>query len=94
LVHDGVLACVRRPKRGADAAATFGRRVAAARHELGARRGDRISQERLADLAGLHRTYIGHVERGEVNPSLVNILQIAAALEIDAADLVRDLQPR
>jgi transcriptional regulator with XRE-family HTH domain len=47
-----------------------------------------ISQEELADLAGLHRTYIGSVERGERNVSLMNILRIAAALKCCAADLL------
>lgn len=52
-----------------------------------------LSQERLGELAGLHRTYIGHVERGEVNPSLHNIVRLAAALKVDPGDLIRGLQP-
>jgi transcriptional regulator with XRE-family HTH domain len=45
------------------------------------------SQERLADEAGLHRTYVGGVERGERNVSLDAIWQLATALDLSAADL-------
>ncbi|WP_234624610.1 helix-turn-helix domain-containing protein [Agrobacterium vitis] len=48
-----------------------------------------ISQERLAEQAGLHRTYVGGVERGERNVSLDNILSIARALNTTASDLMR-----
>jgi transcriptional regulator with XRE-family HTH domain len=51
-----------------------------------------LSQERLADQAGLHRTYIGHVERGEVNLTVWNLIRIADALGIDPAELVQGLQ--
>lgn len=46
------------------------------------------SQEHLADLCGLDRSYIGGVERGERNVSLVNILKIANALEVNPSDLL------
>jgi transcriptional regulator with XRE-family HTH domain len=49
-----------------------------------------ISQERLADLCELHRTYIGGIERGERNVSLLNIVRIAAALEVHPAELFVD----
>jgi transcriptional regulator with XRE-family HTH domain len=52
-----------------------------------------VSQERLAESAGLHRTYVGHLERGEVNPSLHNIVRIAEALGVDPAELVKGLRP-
>lgn len=47
-----------------------------------------ISQEKLAELAGLHRTYVSSVERGERNISLQNIGRLAAALEITLARLM------
>ena len=56
---------------------------------LRAQRRDRgISQEELADLAGLHRTYVGSVERGERNVSIDNIERLAAALQMDVVDLL------
>lgn len=42
-----------------------------------------LSQEELADRASLHRTYIGMIERGERNITLINIEKISMALEID-----------
>jgi transcriptional regulator with XRE-family HTH domain len=47
-----------------------------------------LSQEELADLAGLHRTYIGMVERAEKNITLRNIEKIAHALRIPIRKLV------
>ena len=47
-----------------------------------------VSQESLADEAGLHRTYISLVERGLRNPSLTVIRQLARALHVTATDLV------
>jgi len=62
----------------------FGRAVRRRREALG------ISQEELADRAGLHRTYIGDVERGERNISLVNIVKLAKALRVRAGALLED----
>jgi transcriptional regulator with XRE-family HTH domain len=59
----------------------FGAAVRAKRQEIG------ISQEKLAELADLDRTYVGGIERGERNPSLVNIGKIADALGVPVASL-------
>jgi transcriptional regulator with XRE-family HTH domain len=48
-----------------------------------------LSQEQLADLIGIHRTYIGGIERGERNPTLTMIERIAAALKLEPSALVR-----
>ncbi len=63
----------------------FGIAVRVRREELG------ISQELLAELAGLHRTYIGSIERGERNVSLKNIIKICSALKIKPSDLMKAL---
>jgi transcriptional regulator with XRE-family HTH domain len=47
-----------------------------------------LSQETLADDAGLHRTYIGAVERGETNISLMNMVKIAKGLQVSLAELI------
>jgi transcriptional regulator with XRE-family HTH domain len=59
----------------------FGARVRALRSEKG------WSQEDFAFECGLHRTYIGAVERGERNVSLENIKKIADTFKIDIAEL-------
>ncbi len=46
-----------------------------------------LSQEKLAELANVHRTYIGMIERAEKNISLVNIEKIANALNVNITDL-------
>jgi transcriptional regulator with XRE-family HTH domain len=46
-----------------------------------------LSQERLAELAGLDRNYIGQIERAERNVALVNIVRIAKALEVEPGEL-------
>jgi transcriptional regulator with XRE-family HTH domain len=49
---------------------------------------DGISQEELGHRAGLDRTYMGGIERGERNPSLTNILKIASALGVTGSVLL------
>lgn len=49
-----------------------------------------LSQDELAELCELHRTYIGSVERGERNITLINANKIANALSVSLADLVAD----
>lgn len=47
-----------------------------------------ISQEELGDLADLHRTYVGSIERQERNVSLDNVERLAHALKVDIIDLL------
>ena len=49
-----------------------------------------LSQEALADLAGVHRTYIGAVERGEVNISALSVVKIAKVLKIKPDKLLAE----
>ncbi|MGA8140023.1 MAG: helix-turn-helix transcriptional regulator [Desulfobaccales bacterium] len=59
----------------------FGNRLREMRNEK------RLSQEALAFACGLDRTYIGGIERGERNPSLINIHKIAEALGVSVKEL-------
>jgi len=51
------------------------------------RRARGFSQEKLAERAGLHHTYVGGIERGERNLGLLNVEKIAAALSVSLAEL-------
>ncbi|MBK8442267.1 MAG: helix-turn-helix transcriptional regulator [Sphingobacteriales bacterium] len=48
-----------------------------------------LTQEQFAQLCGLHKNYIGMLERGERNPSLINIDIIAKGLEISISELMK-----
>ncbi len=50
-----------------------------------------FSQEDLAEKAGLHRTYIGMIERAEKNITLINIEKIAKALDVSPDELLREI---
>jgi transcriptional regulator with XRE-family HTH domain len=52
------------------------------------RKEKQISQEKLAELAGVHRTYIGMIERAEKNITLRNMEKIAKALNVEIKDLL------
>jgi transcriptional regulator with XRE-family HTH domain len=53
------------------------------------RRGRGLSQEQLADVLGVHRTFLGGVERGERNLKLRSVERLAAGLGIDPDELLR-----
>lgn len=63
----------------------FGRNIKKYRTRRG------FSQEKLAELSGLHWTYVGSVERGERNISLKNIKKLADALEVKIAELFKGI---
>jgi transcriptional regulator with XRE-family HTH domain len=64
---------------------SFGNLLRSIREEVG------LSQENLALKAGLHRNYIGILERGEQNPSLLVMLKISKALGVTLAELLAKL---
>jgi transcriptional regulator with XRE-family HTH domain len=72
------------PKHQDDFLKWFGSRVRELRHQKN------LSQEELAELAGIDRTYVGGVERGERNLSLLNVKRLSDALGINAKDLFDD----
>ena len=61
----------------------FGQKVRDRRFELG------LSQEELAAKAGVHRTYVGMIERAEKNITLINIEKIAKALSLSLDEITK-----
>jgi ribosome-binding protein aMBF1 (putative translation factor) len=72
--------------RPTDVKMMFGQRVRQCRKLAG------LSQETLADLAHLDRTYVSGIERGKRNVSLQNICRLAAALKVEPAHLMKGLR--
>ena len=72
----------------AEPAQAFGAAVRAARTEQG------VAQETLAHLAGIERSHMGKIERGEHMPTLAIILKIARALGCSSADLMTATESR
>jgi len=64
---------------------SVGKKVRELRLEAG------LSQENLADKAGIHRSHMGEIERGEVDMPLSTLVRIAQTLEIKASALVRGI---
>ena len=65
-----------------DLAVQFGRKLRAKRKDLG------ISQDKMALLAEIDRSYAGRIERGEVNITLEKVYQLAKVLECDVKELL------
>jgi transcriptional regulator with XRE-family HTH domain len=63
----------------------FGLRLRALREKAG------LSQEELAERAQVHRTYLSGIERGRRNPSLINLLRIAKALNLSISVLFEEV---
>jgi transcriptional regulator with XRE-family HTH domain len=76
---------VTRTKPG-DARLAFGQAVRKLRVAKG------LSQEKLAELADIHRTYVGDVERGTRNIALLNMIKLAAALDVSLSHLVVEME--
>ncbi len=63
-------------------------RIKFGKHLRRIREDKKLTQEELADRAGMHFTYIGQIERGLRNPSLINLHKLAKALKVSAGQLL------
>lgn len=70
----------------ADPSVRFGRTVRALREKAG------YSQESFADAAGVHRTAMGNLERGEVDPRLSTMVKVAKGLELSLSELFQAVE--
>ncbi|HYI44529.1 MAG TPA: helix-turn-helix transcriptional regulator [Actinomycetota bacterium] len=61
---------------------------------LSIRKAAGLTQEQVADRSGLHVNYIGGLERGERNPTMVTLAALAAGLGCDVTDLVSGIRPQ
>ena len=76
----------RRAWSSRERARELGERIRSRRKALG------LSQEQLGEVCGVHRTYVGQVERGDVNVTLKNLLALAEGLGVDVGELVQGLR--
>lgn len=63
----------------------FGRHLAQLRHDAG------LTQEEVAERSGLHANYIGDLERGERNPTLITLLALAKAFGMSVSELIETI---
>lgn len=73
--------------RDLEIARAFGAQVREVRH------GREMTQEALAEVAGLHPTFISNLERGYRVPTIITLLKLAHALGVDAGELLQDVGP-
>ena len=75
------------PRKGEDITKQFGKRVRILRENKG------LSQERMAESAGLHRSHLGEIERGEGNVTLRTQEKLAQALKTPLAQIMQGVGP-
>src|SRR5436305_10865398 len=85
-LHGARVVVMARRRATPDIRERFGDAVRTRREQLG------LTQEDLADKAGIHRTYLSDIERGSRNLSLINIERVAAALDLPMSELFRLLE--